>query len=155
MNPPDDPKLERLIHRTLRDLPDRRAPRTLEARVLAAIERRASLPWWRLSFAHWPLPARAVFLLASAGLVKLALMATVWVRAGFDAMQVRAALSDQFAWVESATVVLRTLGDFVGASVRMVPAPWLYGGLTVVAALYVALFGLGAAAYRALYVNRS
>ena len=36
--PSHDPeKLERLIHQTLRSLPNRRAPHTLEARVLAAL----------------------------------------------------------------------------------------------------------------------
>lgn len=54
MHPAPDPeeKLERLIHRTLRDLAPRRAPRTLEARVFAELERRAALPWWRQSYAH-------------------------------------------------------------------------------------------------------
>ena len=38
----DPEKLERAIHETLRALPPRRAPRTLEARVLAELERRAA-----------------------------------------------------------------------------------------------------------------
>ncbi len=37
--------------------------------------------------------------------------------------------------------------------VRAVPPEWLYAGLAVSAALYAALFGLGAAAYRTLYLN--
>ena len=35
----NDEKLERLIHRTLRELPRRCAPGTLEARVMAELER--------------------------------------------------------------------------------------------------------------------
>ena len=41
--------LEQLIDRTLRELPLRRAPRTLETRVLAAIAARQALPWWKRS----------------------------------------------------------------------------------------------------------
>jgi len=154
MKPNDDQKLERLIHSTLRGLPPRRAPRTLEARVLAEIERRAAQPWWRKSFANWPLPARAVFVVASAGLVKVALMAVVWVMAGFDAARFRDAFSTQFAWMESISAVGRALGDFGSATLNSIPALWLYGGAAIVLALYMALFGLGAAAYRTLYAAR-
>ncbi len=44
MNPTPDneEKMERLIHRTLRDLPPRRAPNSLERRVLAELDRRAA-----------------------------------------------------------------------------------------------------------------
>lgn len=154
MIPRENPKLERLIHQTLRELPARRAPRSLEGRVLAEIARRAALPWWRKSFAHWPMAARAVFLLLSAGLVKLALMATVWVMAGFDNLQFREAISTKFAWVEALGVVARTLIEAGNSSLQNLPALWLYGGIAVVGALYVTLFGLGAAAYRALYAHR-
>ena len=48
----------------------RRAPRTLESRVLAQIESGAVATGWRRGFAHWPLAARVLFLAASAGVVK-------------------------------------------------------------------------------------
>jgi len=38
---------------------------------------------------------------------------------------------------------------------RVIPATWIYGGLTAGIALYMALFGLSAAAYRALYLQPS
>ncbi len=88
-NSPED--FEKFIHQALRSLPDRRAPRSLESRVFAAIEARASLPWWKHSFADWPLAARCVFLLFTGGLVKLALMATVWAMAGFESSQLASA----------------------------------------------------------------
>ena len=56
MNPDE---LERFIHQTLRALPDRKAPGTLEARVLAEVERRAAIPWWHKSWSYWPQPAVA------------------------------------------------------------------------------------------------
>ena len=68
-------QLARLFERALRDVSLRRAPATLEARVLCELRRRASLPWWRRSFSHWPVLARAGFGVGSAVLM-------AWVFAG-------------------------------------------------------------------------
>ena len=46
MNKMTPEELEQFIHRELRGLPVRRAPSTLEGRVLAAIEHRASIAWY-------------------------------------------------------------------------------------------------------------
>lgn len=146
--------LERAIHQTLRALPARRAPRTLELRVLAELERLAALPWWKKSFAHWPLAARAVFLLISVALVKLAIMAAVWVMTGFDSAAYADALSAQFTWVQTGLSVTRSIWDVASNLFSLIPPLWLYGTAAVVAALYAALFGLGAAAYRTLYASR-
>src|SRR5712672_3854389 len=70
---PNDP-LERLLDRTLHELPLRRAPLTLESRVFGELERRAALPWWRRSFAHWPLLARAGFLVICGALISAAFL---------------------------------------------------------------------------------
>ena len=48
-------ELERQLTRTLRDQPLRRAPSTLERRVLAQIEAGAVASSWRRGFAHWPM----------------------------------------------------------------------------------------------------
>ncbi len=150
---PDEP-LARALHQTLRALPPRRAPRTLEARVFAELARRAALPWWRQSFAHWPLPARALFLLASAGLVKLAIMAAVWVMVGLDDAALTDAFSAQFAWAQSGLSLARGFTDFCSLLFRSIPPVWLYGTAAFVTAMYAALFGLGATAYRTLYASR-
>jgi hypothetical protein len=154
MNPHDEQKLERLIHQTLRELPRRRAPGTLEQRVMAELERRAALPWWKQNFAYWPTGVRVAFLLFSGGLVKVAMMAIVWVMAGFDAAQFREVFATQFTWMDAGAAVGRALTDFVTATFQSIPPLWLYGGLATIGALYVALFGLGAAAYRTLYASR-
>jgi len=69
--------LEREVSRALREVPLRRAPPSLESRVLAEIGRRAALPWWRRSFARWPRPARAGFTVTCGALVA-ALLAATW-----------------------------------------------------------------------------
>ncbi len=146
--------LERLIDRTLRELPARRAPSSLEQRVLAELARRAALPWWRKSFAHWPLAARAVFLVVCLGLVKLALMASVWVMAGFDSVQYREAFAQPVVWLESLRILFHAGIGSIEVITRNIPPLWLYGGLAFVATLYATLFGLGAAAYKLLYAQR-
>ncbi|MDB6094371.1 MAG: hypothetical protein JWM32_1933 [Verrucomicrobia bacterium] len=151
---PSPEELEKMIHQALRSAAPHRAPRSLEGRVLAAIEARASLPWWKQSFAQWPVAARIAFVVASAGLAKLALMAVVWVMAGFDNAQFTSAFSTQFAWVDTGLAVISSVGDAFSTLYRSIPPLWLYGGLAFFAMMYVALFGLGAAAYRTFQAQR-
>jgi hypothetical protein len=153
-SPESEKNLERFVSAVLRELPARRAPRSLQSRVLAELERRAALPWWHKSFAHWPIIARAAFVVASAGVVKGVLMAAVWIMAGFDRVQFAQAFAPQFAWVEAVQVVAGSMADFALAVVHGIPSAWLYGGAIAFVALYAALFGLGTAAYRTLYANR-
>jgi hypothetical protein len=108
-DPNQDDKLEQLVHQTLCELPLRQAPSTLEARVLAGLQQRTK-QWWRNSFMHWPLAARAAFVALCVVLVK--------------------------------------------PVVHNIPTIWIYGSLACVGALYAALFGISAAAYRTLYAPR-
>lgn len=57
--------LEKPIHQLLRNLPDRTAPATLEARVMATIAARAAVVWWKRPFAQWPAFWRGLFLVVS------------------------------------------------------------------------------------------
>jgi hypothetical protein len=133
-----------LLDQTLRELPLRRAPATLESRVLGELLRRAALPWWRQSFAHWPPPARALFVVLCAGLVLAALGGTL-------------ALANMHSpsWLREAGGLLVSLG-YVAVLLSHVTLPsWLYGGIAVCAVLYAVLFGLGAVVYRTLYLPRT
>ncbi len=64
-------QLERLVGDVLRDQPLRRAPASLEARVLSQIHQRQVLPWWRMSFTQWPMAARVALVLALVAVAKL------------------------------------------------------------------------------------
>jgi hypothetical protein len=152
MNEPTEAqqRLERLLDRTLRELPLRQAPPTLELRVLGELRRRAELPWWRHSFAHWPTAARALFVMMGAGLVKLAFLLGTWGVAGMGSLHESAAA---MPWARQAVALLGVAGGFAISLVRAVPPEWVHDGLIVSAALYAVLFGLGTAAYRVLYRN--
>lgn len=145
-------KLEALVHRELRALPPRRAPHTLEARVLAAIESRAHVAWWHRSWSYWPTPVRAVFAAFATVFAGSAVAGSYALLAGFDPAAVAAHAGERFGlfvqlWHAGAWVL-----DFGARQFASIPPLFLYGGLALVAGLYVALFGLGAAAYRALCV---
>jgi hypothetical protein len=153
MNPmgtENDP-LEPLIDRTLRSLPPLRAPQSLETRVLAEIERRAALPWWKQSFLRWPLPVRALFVLASLGATKGAVDASMWLMDRLRGLPIPGAITEPAASLESVATVTSSLTSAVTALFQGIPVHWLYAAGITAAAMYAALVGLGAIAYRTLY----
>ena len=143
-NDPEEAQ-ERLLDRTLRELPARRAPPTLEARVLGELRRRAALPWWRRSFAHWPLPARGLFVAMCAASVRLAVIGGTAAAAGLRSLTLTREIG----------ALAASGGNLAALLARMAPPGWIYEGMAVCALLYAILFGLGAAAYRTLYLQPS
>jgi hypothetical protein len=151
MKNPNHDELEQFIHRTLRSLPDRRAPGTLEARVLAAVERQALVPWWHKGWAYWPAAVRATFLAGATGVAGAVLMAAYTLFAGVDTSAVAAEAAAPLAAFQRIVDIGGWLAGLAKSVVAGIPALWLYGGLAFVAAMYASVFGLGAVAYRALY----
>jgi hypothetical protein len=152
-----DSKLESLIQRTLQQLPQRQAPRTLELRVHDELQRRAALPWWRRSFRQWPLPTRCAFIVAC-----FAVMAfTIWTgTASFaDAPFAGVDFADDAArfatWTHPAMALLASMRELTALLGEVIPTRWLHVGLGLGALFYLVLFGLGAAAYRTLYLQPS
>lgn len=150
--PDRDEKLERLIQQTLRQLPARRAPRSLENRVLAELERRAALPWWRKSYSHWPSPVRAAFFVISAAVAALIVAGIFVLTRGAAGTEAVGEITTQVAGIRAffGTVVEKTFMIF-----HAIPAVWLYGSIAVIASCYVALIGIGAVAYRTIRAHRS
>jgi hypothetical protein len=144
-------ELEKLIHRTLRSLPDRAAPRSLESRVLAAIEARQAKPWWRQSFTHWPVAARGSFLVLSGALT--AAFIILFVRAGAETNPATL-LSGPLALLAQLKAAVTGILNFGSLIFRSIPSWWIYGGLAFVAFMYAALIGLGATAYRTFFNQR-
>lgn len=153
MNPREAQKLERLIHRTLRDLPPRRAPSTLEARVQAEIERRAALPWWHKSYADWPVAMRVAFLVVLAAVIVGGYLGLTFVQARLGSGEFARAFAPQLARLEAVRGVVAGVADFGATVYRAIPPTWVYGTLALFAACYATLLGVGAAAYRAFSVR--
>jgi hypothetical protein len=141
--------LEKLIDRVCREQPALKAPSTLSARVLAKIERRAALPWWRRSFTHWPVPVRAAFVAACA--------AVIWTSLSAPMARVFATVNEPLTWAyqTGATVsLMNSVFSHLGVDLaRSVSPLWLYGAGLGVASLYVLFAGLCATTYRTLYVT--
>ena len=145
-------KFERALSEALRGLPLRRAPSTLELRVVDELERRAALPWWRVSFSHWPAAPRVAFVIVCIALVAATFLGGVFAFVGGRSFNEAAALV--LSWVQPFLAVMSSAGGVATLLVRVIPPLWLYGGLGLGIMLYLALFGLGAAAYR-LYLRPS
>jgi hypothetical protein len=143
--------LERLMEGAMKDLPLRRAPSTLEARVLGELARRAALPWWRRSFGHWPMPARAVFVVICAGLIRLAFLEGAVAVAGVHSLHESGVLP--LPWVRDVGVLAAAAGNLAALLARTAPPSWVYEGIAVCAVLYAVLFGLSAAVYRTLFLQ--
>jgi hypothetical protein len=147
--PPEE--WDRLLDRTLRELPLRRAPSTLETRVFGELARRAALSWWRRSFAHWPHLARATFLVICGALIMVAFVGGDTVVATVRALLDSGALS--LPWLHQAWVLVGSAGNLVALLARIVPPAWAFAGIAAGALLYAVLFGLGAAVYHTLYLQ--
>jgi hypothetical protein len=154
MSPNNTEKLEAAIHRALRSVPDRKAPAGLEGRILAELNRLASLPWWRRSFAHWPLAPRVIFFAGSA--VAAALVVNALMMVGFSnvAHDLAAGVTQRLAWISLAREITAAIGVKVRLVVGAIPPVWLYGTATAVVLCYATLAAIGAAAYRAVSFAR-
>jgi hypothetical protein len=145
-------KLESFVDQLVRGQPLRRAPPSLEARVLAQLAlQQTPMPWWRKGFTHWPLSARAAFLIASYGFVRLAIAGVMSLTSFVGSREVA---GTAISWVHSGAEALSATASMCSLVVRAIPPSWLYGMAVCGFALYALLFGLGTVAYRTLYVER-
>jgi hypothetical protein len=150
---PDERALEQLIGSVLRQQPLRRAPATLEARVLRELAVRAAHPWWQLGFSHWPRAARILCLPVGMALVPLSFLITSRLLSLWQSVQQSTpanAAQSGWRWLENLGQALQALGNVV---TREIPQWWVYGGACAALLMYAALFGLGAAAFRTLFVT--
>lgn len=144
-------QLEQLVGRELRALPLRRAPRTLEARVMAALEHQAMVPWYHKSWSYWPAAIRSAFLVGAAGVTGTVMAAFYLVFTGAETSAFVAQAGARLSFLTKIYHTAVWVAEFTANVFSNIPPLWLYGGVALIAALYATFFGLGAAAYRALY----
>ena len=110
---------------------------------MTALAQRAALPWWRRSYSGWPLAVQIGFFVLS----------------GLSAAGVIFGLARLPAWLDAGAEVSRwqliynSLLETVTTLYSTIPTPYLYGGLAVLAACYLTLAGIGAAAYRTFFAR--
>ena len=147
----NEEKLERLVGRVLKQQPLRKAPGTLEARVFAALEaaRRAALV-----AREFPALAARRARDVPARLVRhreARVDGVMWLLTDARPATV---VAGPVTWYEHLSSFVSTLGSLGYTLVHAIPPHWLFIGIAFTATLYVALFALGATAYRTLYVNK-
>ncbi|GAB5562774.1 MAG: hypothetical protein SynsKO_44210 [Synoicihabitans sp.] len=147
-------ELEQKIHAVLREQPTRRAPSSLESRVLGEIARRQSLPWWQRSYVYWPNAVKLAFLVIATGIAGAVLIFSMQLMGVVSADSVNNLIAPvQGAW-NTLRVAGRTLVGLVAPNLPEITSTYLYAGLAIVGGAYAVMLGLGATAYRVLWQNR-
>ncbi|HEV7137886.1 MAG TPA: hypothetical protein VGN43_14705 [Steroidobacteraceae bacterium] len=145
-----DEKLERLVGKVLREQPLRRAPASLEARVLSELAARARLPWWRRGIASWPATVRVPVIAGCAVCVPAVWVLSLWLAAHLLSVA-RARMAAPLAAIGGAGHTLASLGATAAHIFQSIPREWLVGGILATATLYAVLFALVAVGYSLLY----
>lgn len=145
-----DEKLERLVTQVLRDQPLRRAPASLEARVLTELAARARLPWWRRGIATWPAAVRIPVITGCAICVPLVWILSLWL-ATHVVSATRSRMAGPLGTLRDAGHTLGSLGAATAHIFQSIPREWLLGGMIATATLYATLFALIALGYSLLY----
>ena len=145
-SPPDD--WEALLDRELKRLPERPAPTTLVPRVMAAIQARARLPWYRQAWSTWPHFAQGF----SLAVLSLLLGALTYACLHFPELGApdafRAQLDTWLAPLAALWTVGQSLGDVVVALCSKTGG-WICVGLGIMCVTaYLSAVGAGTALYR-------
>ena len=154
MNENKNSQLEAAVDRELKALPNLRAPQTLLPRVMAVIEQRAGLPWYRRAWQTWPLPLQAVSMLVL--LVAFAgLCLGSWQLV--HAPAVASATSEASGWFRMLSTTLSTLGVLANAlalAVRSLGPLVLLGIMMALLLGYAACVGFGTLYVRLAFARR-
>jgi hypothetical protein len=154
MKPDHNKILEEAIHRELEKLPDLQAPEMLASRVMAAIEQRAVLPWYRRPWQAWPTG------LQTASFVLLVAFFAALCFGGWKLSQgeiVIVATQQIGEWFSIAGVIWNTLSVLASSLLLLLKQlnPILLTACAVMAFFsYAACVGLGTAFFRYAFVRR-
>ncbi|HEV2268098.1 MAG TPA: hypothetical protein VGR92_01460 [Steroidobacteraceae bacterium] len=145
-----DEKLERLVSQVLRDQPLRRAPASLETRVLTELAARARQPWWRRGIATWPGSVRVPVIAICAVSVPAVWILSLWLAAHLVAAT-RSRMAGPLATIRDAGHTVSSLGTLSTHIIQSIPREWLLGGFIATATLYATLFALVVFGYSLLF----
>jgi hypothetical protein len=154
MNPDYDKRLEAAISRELKALPELAAPGVLASRVMAALEQRARVPWYRRSWQRWPVAWQAASLV-----VLLALFGGLCL-AGWELSQAEAttfALHRVGEWFSGLSMIENTFNVLVSATVLVVKklgTGFIVTCLVAAGIGYAMCVGLGTVYFRLAFAKR-
>jgi len=154
MNPDYDKQLEAAISRELKALPELAAPTALASRIMAAIEQRAQVPWYRRSWQTWSVVLQAVSLV-----VLLALFGGLCL-GGWQLSQTGTAtlaLHRAGEWVSGFGVIQNTFNVLVNAAVvvvKKIGTRFVVTCLVAVGTGYAMCIGAGTVYFRLAFAKR-
>jgi hypothetical protein len=154
MNPDYDKQLEAAIGRELKALPELAAPTALASRVMAAIEQRARVPWYRRSWQTWPVALQAAVLV-----VLLALFGGLCL-GGWELSQtgtVTLTLHRAGEWLSGLNVIGNTFHVLVNAAllaVKKLGTGFIVACLIAAGVCYAMCIGAGTVYYRLAFSKR-
>lgn len=153
MNADDQNRLEAEVDQQLKELPNRRAPRTLAPRVMARIRGEVTVPWYQQAWQFWPGPARIASLV-----VMLAVFGGICF-GGWRLMQMPGAslaLNQATGWFSGVEVAWNAGGALVsavGLAFSKLGQGLLIAGLVIAVFNYLACVGLGTLVVRFAFSN--
>jgi hypothetical protein len=146
--------LEAAIDRRLKALPELHAPRTLVPRVMAVIEQRAGVPWYRRAWQTWPMALQAgslAVLLALFG----GLCMGVWQLTHSAGPE--AAVHEINGWLAALNMIERTLdvlGSALVLAVQRLGAGFIAACVLLALVCYAVSLGLGTVYVRLAMAKR-
>jgi len=150
MNPQYEKQLEASVRRELNALAELPAPPALANRIMRAIEQSANVPWYRQSWAAWPLGLQAASMAAL-------LLLFAGICFGFQAAGQSDAASQATGWFAGLGIIWKTLNVLTGAVVATIQhlgTGFIVGGAVLLLATYAAGIGVGTAYVRLALARR-
>jgi hypothetical protein len=147
-------KLEVRIDRELKSLPDVVAPATLVSRVMAAIELRRALPWFRRAWDTWPGTLQALFVVTMVALVG-GICFGVW--EGSHTTTFGLAVHTVGGWFSGLSAIYTALNALAGvlvALIKQVNSAVLMAFVCLAGLGYALFLGLGTMYFRLAFAKR-
>jgi hypothetical protein len=147
-------KLEIQIDGELKALPEICAPATLVSRVMAAIELRKALPWFRRAWDTWPGSLQGLFLVTMVALIG-GICFGVW--EGSHTATFGLAIQKVGGWFSSLSAIYTALNALAGAIVAMIKqvnSTILIAFLCAAGLGYALFLGLGTMYFRLAFAKR-
>ena len=154
MNSEYEEKLAAEIDRELKALPALKAPPTLLRRVMAALEVRQRLPWYRQAWSAWPVPLRAAALIILVSFFA-SLCLGVWKLPETEGYMT--ASRHAAGWLAGLTTLWNALNALVATFANIVQRlgqGFLIGALAAAALAWAMCLGLGTACVRLACARR-
>jgi hypothetical protein len=143
MNQEYENRLEKLIDRELKNLPAMKAPAGLSARILAAVEKKVRVPWYRRAWQTWPIALQVISVVLLLTAILGAYMGCAYLIQGPAVTSFAASVKNSLSGLGAALNVLSALGNAVMLVVKSMGTTAVVTCVLLVVFGYTSCVGLG------------